>query len=131
MFQIKAVDIVGIPVKEREVESAYQAFYLYRGWYHERRVARVIISIALLERRRNIVPGSFADQVTPLQTSERWKVVKRSEVSSYKLHKARAELLEDWFGVSPEEPEPEPEPEQPVPPPVDERQLRLFDEYDQ
>src|ERR1035438_6280028 len=128
MFQIKAVDSVGIPVKKREVEDSYQAFCLYRGWYHERYVARVIISVALLERRRNIVPGSFADQVTPLQPSERWKVVKRSEVSSYKFQKARAELFEDWFGVSPEEPEPEPE--RPAPPPVDERQLRLFDEYD-
>jgi hypothetical protein len=127
MFQIKAVDIVGIPVKERVVESAYQAFYLYRGWYHERRVARVIISLALLERKGNIVPGSFADQVTPLQTSERWKVVKRSEVSSYKLNKAHAELLEDWFGVSPDEQEPE----RPAALPVDERQLRLFDKYDQ
>jgi hypothetical protein len=128
MFKVEAVCIIGIPVKERIVESAYQAFYLYRGWYHESKVVCVIISVALLEHKSNVVPGSCADQVTPLQASERWKVVKRSEISSYKYHKARAELLEDWFGISPEEPEPEPE--RPAPPPVDERQLRLFDEYD-
>ncbi|MBA2396158.1 MAG: hypothetical protein H0V70_25820 [Ktedonobacteraceae bacterium] len=125
MFKVKAVDIVGIPIKEREAESAYAALCLYRGWYHERYVARVIISIALVERKRTIVPGSFADQVTPLQKSERWRVVKRSEMTSYKFEKARAQLYEDWFGVSAEEPEPEPE--RPAPPPVDKRQLRLFE----
>jgi hypothetical protein len=125
MFKVEAVCVVGIPVKKREVVSAYQALCLYRGWYHERYVMQVTISLALLERKCNVVPGSFADQVTPLQASERWKVVKRSEVSSYKLNKARAELLEDWFGVSPDEQEPEPE--RPAPPPVDERQLRLFE----
>jgi hypothetical protein len=129
MFKVEAVCIIGIPVKEREVENAYQAFSLYKRWYYESKVVCVIISVALLEHKNNVVPGSRADQVTPLQELGKWKPIKRSEISSYKYHKARAELLEDWFGISPDESEPEPE--RPAPPPVDERQLRLFDKYDQ
>jgi hypothetical protein len=125
MFKVVAFSVVGIPVKRREVESAYQALGLYRGWYHERSVMQVTISLALLERKCNVAPGSLLDQITPLQEAGQWKVVKQSEASSYKLRKARAELLEDWFGISPEESEPEPE--RPAPPPVDERQLRLFE----
>jgi hypothetical protein len=41
MFKAAALSVIGIPVKERKVVSAYQAFSLYREWYHEREPGQV------------------------------------------------------------------------------------------